>query len=64
MTKTTLKAQSQWLAKRKLELGVSGTGYVPSNDGGRRSPSKRSLLAKLRKAAQESPVALKFKAKF
>ncbi len=64
MTSTTLKAQNQWLAKRKLELGLSGTGYVPSNDGQRRSPSKRALLAKLRKAAQGSPVALKFKAKF
>jgi len=49
MTRTTLVDQAQALAKRKVELGLSGRGYVPANSGKRRTAGKRALLRRLRR---------------
>jgi len=62
MTRTTLKAQSDWLAMRKQQLGLVGDGYVLPNAGGRRTREKRSLLSTLRNVAAGNPRALRFKA--
>ena len=64
MTRTTLKAQSEKLAQRKAELRLTGRDYVLANSGGRRTPEKRALLAKLREIASANPRAFKFKANF
>jgi hypothetical protein len=61
MIRITLKAQSDWLAKRKAELGLTGIDYLPVNPGGRRSSEKRALLRKLRSLAADNPRALRFK---
>jgi hypothetical protein len=64
MTFTTLRAQSEWLAKRKGELGISGYGYVAVNPGSRRTPAKRALLATLALIAGRSRRALGFRARY
>jgi hypothetical protein len=63
MNRKTLKAQSEWLAKRKIELGLTGKDYVPANPGGKRTPGKQSMLRKLEAIRAGSPRALGFKAK-
>ena len=64
MIVTSLNRQSEWLAKRKKERGLSGRGYVPANSGARRSPEKRALLALLAQLRQRSAKALRFTANF
>ena len=63
MKRTTLKAQSEWLAKRKTELGLTGKDYVPANPGGKRTPEKQSMLRELEALRAGNPRAFGFKAK-
>ena len=64
MKLVTLKAQSDWLEKRKAELGYAGNAFVMLNSGRRRSASKRALLRKLARLRAANPNALQFDAKF
>jgi hypothetical protein len=60
----TLQAQSDWLKRRKAELGYSGNEFVSPNSGARRTAEKRALLRKLADLRQTSEKALKFTANF
>ena len=51
MKRTTLKQQSEWVARRKAELGLTGNDYVAVNAGGRRTESKKALLEKIKEGA-------------
>jgi hypothetical protein len=63
MNRTTLKAQSEWIAKRKAELGLTGKDYGSANPGGRRTPEKQVMLRKLEALRAGNPRALGFRAK-
>ena len=63
MKRTTLKAQSEWLAKRKAELGLTGRDYVSANPGGRRTREKQAMLRRLEALRVGNPRAFDFKAK-
>jgi hypothetical protein len=62
MTYTTIQEQSEFLARRKAELGITGTDYVQANPGGRRTPEKRALLERAERLREGNPNALKFSA--
>ncbi len=56
MRKTTLKQQSDWIARRKKELGIEGTDYVARNPGTRRTASKKALLERIEQGAKRTGI--------
>lgn len=64
MRKITIEEQKDWLERRKAELGISGDNFAPSNNGKRRTASKRALLDELRELAERDGQEPPFKANF
>lgn len=56
MRKTTLERQSEWIARRKKELGIEGGNYVARNPGTRRTDSKKALLEKIEQGAKRTGI--------
>jgi hypothetical protein len=59
---TTIEEQAAYLERRKKELGITGDEYVPVNQGGRRTESKKALLRSLKDAAEKQGRKPRFKA--
>jgi hypothetical protein len=65
MTFTTIQEQSDRIARRKAEPGLTGRDYAQVNDGDRRTPEKRALLERAEAIRESAPdIALRFAAKF
>lgn len=54
MKRRTLEQQSDWISRRKTELGLSGHDYVSPNSGARRTASKKALLKKIEDGGQRT----------
>lgn len=62
MIRESIEEQAAFLERRKKELGITGDDYVPVNQGGRRTESKKALLRSLRISAEKQGRKPTFKA--
>lgn len=60
----TLEQQAQSIEHRMAALGLTGRPNVAANDGGRRTESKRALLATIAREAKKRGRKRKFFANF